>query len=91
MLKEITGERRVQDVMVLKDGQYVPLDPNATYSVASTSYILFSSGDGNTAFKGAEPIVPAGEIDVNALKQYILDENGISDSYQQVEGRITVK
>ena len=93
MLKEIKGERRVQDVQVLKDGQYVPLDPNEKYVVASISYLLFESGDGNTAFAGAEMIEQGSQIDVNCLRDYLTQMNGIPDTYRNPlgEGRITVK
>ena len=85
------GERRVRDVYVLEDGEYVPIDPEKTYLVASTSYVLINSGDGNTAFKGAETVLDNGMVDVEILYQYLCDVGGFSDAYRQTEGRITVK
>ena len=92
MMKEIVGERRVKDVQVLQDdGTYVPIDPNAMYTVSSVSYVLFRNGDGNTAFNGSTSIIENGPMDLDVFKQYILDSNGISDQYKAPEGRITVK
>ncbi len=93
MMKEIVGERRVQDVMVLKDGEYVPLDPEETYLVAGISYILYDNGDGNTAFQDAEMVEQGAMIDVDAIRQYLEQNSGNLEQYQNPfgEGRITVK
>ena len=90
-LVSIEGERRVQDVYVLQDGEYVPLDPEAFYTVASIDYVIKNSGDGNTAFSGAELILSEGPADVNILIQYLNECGGIPDTYRMTEGRITVK
>ncbi|MCR5795494.1 MAG: bifunctional metallophosphatase/5'-nucleotidase [Solobacterium sp.] len=87
----IEGERRVQDVYILQDGEYVPVDPEAFYTVASIDYVIKNSGDGNTAFSGAELVLSDGPVDVNILIRYINDHGGIPDRYRQTEGRITVK
>lgn len=90
LFSSIDGERRVKDVQVLKDGEYVPLDPEEYYTVASTSFI-FSSGDGNTAFEGAEVIISEGEVDLNVMIDFITKTGGIPDQYQAPQGRITIK
>ena len=84
-------ERRVSDVMVLKDGEYVPIDPEAFYTVAGTDYILFDGGDGNTAFQGAERVSGAGVMDIDALMTYLKEQGGFSDSYRETDNRITIK
>ena len=91
MLVSIEGNRRVSDVMIKKDGEYVPIDPEGEYTISSTRYVLFEKGDGNTVFADCEPIVAQGLTDVEALVNYfkVLDE--IPESYRETEGRIIVK
>ncbi|MBR2879955.1 MAG: bifunctional metallophosphatase/5'-nucleotidase, partial [Oscillospiraceae bacterium] len=43
-----TGEYRVKDVMILQDGEYVPLDLEAKYNLAGYNYTLRDLGDGFT-------------------------------------------
>ena len=83
--------RRVKDVYVLQDGEYVPIDPEKTYTVASISYVLFGGGDGNIVFQNCEKIVDNGLVDVEVLKEYVEKCGGFLDIYRQTEGRITVK
>jgi 5'-nucleotidase len=47
------NEGRVQEVMVMKDGEFAPIDPSATYSVASNNYVR-NGGDGYKMFKSAD-------------------------------------
>ena len=91
MLVSIEGERRVKDVYVLQNGEYIPLDPAGTYTVGSSSYILFNNGDGNTAFSGAEVIIKEGMTDVEGLIRYLQAMGSMPDTYRQTEGRITVQ
>lgn len=91
MLTAIEGERRVKDVYVLQDGEYVPLDPGKHYTVAGTEYILTDSGDGNAAFKDSTPVISNGEADVQVLIDYLDYLGTIPESYRSTEGRITVK
>jgi len=44
-----TGEGRISDVMIAKDGEYLPLDPAATYGVVSNNYVR-GGGDGYDVF-----------------------------------------
>lgn len=83
--------RRVTDVMVLKDGEYIPIDPEAYYTVGSSSYILLDSGDGNSAFAEAEVLSNLGILDIDVLMQYLEEQGGFAESYRETEGRITVK
>ena len=83
--------RRVKDVYVLIDGEYQPIDPEKTYTVCSNDYVIFNSGGGNTIFKDCEPIVKAGETDLNALIDYAQSIDDFSGLYTDVEGRITVE
>ena len=91
MFAGVEGKRRVSDVQVLKDGRYVPLDPQATYTVASISYVLLENGDGNTAFAGCEPIIDKGPLDLEVLIAWFEKCAGDFRSYEKPQGRRTVK
>ena len=82
--------RRVKDVYVLEGDEYVPLEKDKIYTIASTDYVLFGSGDGNSVYSSSEPIVASGISDVEALKQYF-SEVGITEQYRTVQDRITIK
>lgn len=91
MMTGIEGERRVKDVLVLKGGEYVPLDPEAIYTVASSEYILSNHGDGNTAFDEAEFIINAGPTDIEVFTRHLTEMGKIPEQYRGTEGRITIK
>ena len=84
-------ERRVKNVEVLEDGNYVPIDPEKIYSVASSQYVLFLRGDGNTIMENCEKIVGNGPVDVTALIDYARYLGDLSDKYIDVEGRIIIE
>ncbi|MBP5280332.1 MAG: bifunctional metallophosphatase/5'-nucleotidase [Erysipelotrichaceae bacterium] len=86
-----SDDRRVKDVYVLVDGEYQPIDPNATYTVASSDYVLYNGGDGMTIFSDCEAIVKAGTTDLNALIDYAQSIKDFSNLYTDVEGRIVVE
>ncbi len=86
-----SGERRVKDVVVLENGDYVPIDLNKMYSVASIDYVLFKNGDGNRSFADCVPIVSNGGTDINALIEYAKSIDDFSDKYLQAGGRILVQ
>ena len=90
----VSGERRVKDVFVLNaNGEYVPLDPNAVYTVASHNYLLRSGGDGYTKFTDNEYIIEEGILDYQVLTTYITEHlNGqLGEYYSDVQGRIVIK
>ena len=86
----IEGERRVQNVMV--NGE--PIDPEATYSVASVDYILLNHGDGYTMFDGCEVLQDSVKLDNQVLIDYISETlNGeINTDYEELtgQGRIVI-
>ena len=90
MMTGIEGERRVRNVMV--NGQ--PLDPEKAYTIASTDYYILDSGDGFTAFQGAEVLQNQFKLDSQLLIDYIVDDLGgvigteYADPYGQ--GRIVI-
>lgn len=87
---EVAGDRRVQNVLV--NGE--PIDPEATYTVASHNFMLKNGGDGFVMFKEGEVIVDEVMIDNQVLINYIIDVLGgvvgedYADPYGQ--GRITI-
>ncbi len=90
MMKEISGERRVHDVMVFVNGEYIELDPEAYYTIAMLDYLAKESGDGNTAFNGAEVLEDSLYTVPDCLQAYMSYMNGADDAYRQVQGRIIV-
>ncbi len=84
-------KRRVKDVLVLRDGEYVPIDPKAYYSVAASNYALFRSGDGNTIFSECERIIEEGPVDVLGLIDFCQSEVFIPENYMKPDGRITIE
>ena len=62
-----TMKRRVSNVLV--QGQ--PLDPNATYKLASHNYQLLDNGDGYTMYKGCEVLQESVKLDNQVLIDFI--------------------
>ena len=87
---EVAGERRVQNVLVAGE----PIDPEATYTLASHNYMLKSGGDGLNMFQGDTLLQDEVLIDNQVLINYIVDTLGgvvgeeYADPYGQ--GRITI-
>ena len=90
MFAGIEGERRVQNVMI--DGQ--PLDPEATYTLASHNYMLLDHGDGYTMFDGAPLLQDSVKLDNQVLIDYITENLGgvIGEEYEDPtgDGRIMI-
>lgn len=91
MLVSIGDNRRVSDVYILKDGEYVPIDKDAYYTVSGIDYLILSSGDGNSVLKDNENIVEDGMLITDVLKKYILDAGGISIDYMDIQDRIIIE
>ena len=83
-------QRRVCDVYVLEDGEYVPIDPEKEYLVAGIDYVLLNNGDGNTLLNDCEVLVGTGVSDVEVLKSYV-EKYGIDEKYAEPQGRIIVR
>ena len=86
MFVEVAGERRVQDVRVLRDGKYVPIDPAGTYSLASHNYMLKDSGDGINMFRNDELLLDEVKVDNQILIEYMSSEEFASHDYSDWEG-----
>ena len=90
MFAGIEGERRVQNVLI--GGE--PIDPNATYTLASHDYMLLNSGDGYSMFAGAKLLQDRVKLDNQVLIDYITESLGgvIGDDYADPygQGRIVI-
>lgn len=80
------GAYRVTNVQVYdKDsGRYLPLDPQAVYTVAGTNYTLLNSGDGFAMFDDAEKVLDGTAEDYLAMATYVaaftdVDGDGYAD------------
>ena len=86
----VEGERRVQNVLV--GGE--PIDPKATYTLASHNYMLLDQGDGYTMFEGAPLLQDSVKLDNQVLIDYITESLGgvIGEEYEDPfgQGRITI-
>ena len=67
-----TMERRVRNVLI--GGE--PLDPDATYKLASIDYQLLDQGDGYTMYDGAKVLQRSVKLDNQVLIDYITDTLG---------------
>ncbi len=88
----IAGARRVSGVEVLdrETGEYEPIDPNATYTIASIEYLLTESGSGYAMFDDAV-VVRDGVVDTQTVEDYIEALGGvIGEEYAEPQGRINI-
>ena len=90
MFTGIEGERRVKNVLV--NGE--PIDPKATYTLASHDYMLLNHGDGFTMFDGCKLLQDRVKLDNQVLIDYIVDTLGgsVGEQYDDPygEGRIVI-
>ena len=89
----IEGQRRVKNVMVSENGQYVEIDPNRQYTITATNFILSEGGDGANMFMDCEVIAKNVMLDSEALIKYIFDvlQGNLKDSYGSIGDRITIE
>lgn len=87
---EVSGDRRVKNVKVGDE----PIDPEATYTLASHNYMLKSGGDGMNMFMDNKLLQDEVLIDNQVLINYIVDTLGgvIGEDYADPygQGRIVV-
>ena len=86
---EVTGARRVKDVMV--DGE--PLDLTEDYTVSGTAYIMRNGGNGITMFDGTPILRDTNISDLDAIAEFIKEQGGVvGEGYENPtgEGRITI-
>lgn len=91
MLVSVDGPRRVSDVAVLKDGEYVSLDPDAVYTFAAADYCLKKGGNGMELFlSGREVLNDSFAPDYSVLIDYMKSLDDLS-AYYEPDGRITIR
>ena len=90
MFAGIEGDRRVQNVLV--GGE--PIDPEATYTLASHDYMLLDGGDDYSMFAGAPLLQERVKLDNQVLIDYITETLGgvIGEEYEELtgQGRIVI-
>ena len=90
MFAGVEGERRVKNVMIHGE----PIDPAATYTLASHDYMLLNNGDGYTMFASCKLLQDRVKLDNQVLMDYIIDDLGgvIGEQYEDPygEGRIVI-
>lgn len=87
------GKRRVGNVRIVKDdGSSCPLDPDAVYTVAGTSYTLKDMGDGYNML-GGRSVRDTGVLDLQMAEDFLTENLGgtVPPAYAEVKGRITRK
>ena len=91
MLLSIDGERRVSDVYVLEGGEYVPIDPEKTYTLASHNYMIINGGCGMQFMLADHNIIlDNSQPDYEVLIDYITNVlHGDLSAYKDMENRIT--
>lgn len=89
----VEGERRVSDIEVLENGEYVPLDLDKTYTIASHDFLLLSGGDGCNMFVNNNVLLESDLLDYEVLITYIMDylHGDLGINYSSIEGRINIK
>lgn len=93
----VDGARRVKDVKVLDSatGEYLPIDLDKTYTLASHNYMLKSGGDGINMFMGNNVLQDEVMLDNQVLITYIQDVLGgvVGDEYSELtgQGRISIR
>ena len=94
LFQGVEGTRRVSDVVVLnkETGEYEPIDPEKTSTLACHNYMLQSMGDGYSMFADNNFLVDSAIADYQVLINYIRDVlQGDLSQYAELEGRITIK
>lgn len=90
MLTGVGDTRRVGNVMILRDGEYTPIDPEGRYTITSIDYMLKNGGSGMEKFLAEhEVILDSIMPDYMALTEYL--QSGVDmTQYYSPDGRITI-
>lgn len=85
------GSTRLKEVFIHnEDGSTEPLDPEAIYTIAATSFLLRNGGSGGI-FNDCELLFDLGTMDTQTFEDYVTYtlEGRIPQSYRRPQGRIT--
>lgn len=91
MLIAIGETRRVSDVQILKDGVFVPIDPDAAYTIGSNDYLLKNGGNGMGVYLADHPVI-LDDIgtDYQILSDYFLSLGNDFSAYAAPAGLTTI-
>lgn len=89
-LVKIEGPRKISNVKILQNGEYVDIDPNATYTVSSNDYIIKHGGCSNNLFMDNKIIINEGPYDYLVVVEYLKHLNGNLTQYSNIEGRMNI-
>ncbi len=91
----VEGARRVSNVQVLNSasGNYEPISPTKTYTVASHDFMLKSGGDGINMFMNNKLVKDSVMLDNQVLIKYITEslKGAVPFTYASVSDRISIK
>lgn len=89
---KIDGTRRVKDVKVLENNEYVDIDPDKEYVIASHNFLLDAGGDGANMFKDDQVIPSEQKFDYEVVIDYIVEvlKGHLKEKYSTTENRIVV-
>lgn len=86
----VGGARRITSMEVLQNNEYTPIDPNKTYRVTSTNYLIKDGGCGMAKLMKNKKIVQEDFVaDYQSLLAYFTNVTDLS-MYQNAQGRMTV-
>lgn len=93
MFVKVAGARRVKNVYVSNEvGEYVKLDMEKKYSLASRRYLLGEAGNGYSMFLDNTYLLDEGKADTEVLIEYLTFLDGeVSKEYCEVQGRIDIE
>lgn len=94
VFKEVAGERRVKNVMVLNaNGAYTFINPEKVYTVASNSYLIKEGGGGIDILTNKTRVIDGGIPDYQVVLNYLNEhlQGQLGGRYSVLEGRIIVK
>lgn len=91
IFERIKGQRRVQDVQIIQNGEYEPVDPNKIYTLASSEYLIKDSGDGLNFFAQKDLILDESLSVTQVCIEYFKSLNGDLSDYLKPQKRIVVK
>ena len=89
---KIDGPRRVKNVQVLENGNYVDINQDKIYKVASNNYILLEGGNGANMFIDDKEIESPVRIDYRVIVDYVTEvlKGNLANKYSSIEGRIKI-
>ena len=91
MYEKVNGKRRVKNVMIKENGEYVPIDVNKNYILVSTDYLIKESGDGINNFANHKLLEDSVISVTKAYVDYFQYLKGDLSGYEKPQGRITIE